>query len=229
MRKLSLPVRMLLVFCMVFGVGLSVVSAQVEIDCSRFEGTYNIIDAVGIEDVQFSNIDQNQTWYVTSSSSPNHTVVVVYFDWETGDVVNEQVETLPITIASANGNLNHVLIITQDGAAIDWVVELTCGVEYLSCPIDDGRINTDDCGALVAAYPNGNSLDLYGIDPASGEGVLVFSFDLATAGDVTENTLLAEGTNPFNGQPIRLYKLAGGGYQLNTTQPNGGLYEFAWS
>jgi hypothetical protein len=58
--------------------------------------------------------------------------------------------------------------------------------------------------------------------------VYVHRHDINT-GDVSENTLIAEGTNPFNGQPIRLYKLAGGGYQINSTQPNGEPYTFAWS
>jgi hypothetical protein len=228
MRKLSVPVTIAIVLCMLFTAGLPSVLAQDTPDCSLAAGSGSIVDFYVNGEV-FAQVGQNQVVYISSPSFPNKTVVVLLFDINTGELISETIETLPVTLSTANEQNYYGIVYTEDFTIIDWYIVITCGEELLSCPIDDGRLDTTDCGALVAAYPNGTVLDIYGIDPASGEGVLVFSFDLATAGDVTENTLLAEGTNPFNGQPIRLYKLAGGGYQLNSTQPNGEPYEFAWS
>jgi hypothetical protein len=228
MRKLSLPVTIVMVICMLFAAAIPSVSAQDGADCEIFEDSY--VDAGTFLPLPiFSLLGQNQTVTVTSPTDPNKAVLIMRYDLVTMELISETTSMLPLTFSTANDSLQVILLFTEDGSSIIWYTTISCGEELLSCPIDDGRLDTSDCGALVAAYPNGTALDIYGIDPASGEGVLVFSFDLATAGDVTENTLLAEGTNPFNGQPIRLYKLAGGGYQLNSTQPNGEPYEFAWS
>jgi hypothetical protein len=226
MRKRSLPVTIALVLTMLFAVGLPSVSAQSQSNCYPYNGPigYSHFFAQAL----FSAIGENHVITLSSPTFPDELVVVRYLDFDTGDVISESVENLPITLSTANGSAANIEVFTDSGNPIDLWLVVTCGEELLSCPIDDGRLDTTDCGALVAAYPNGTALDIYGIDPVNGEGVLVFSFDLATAGDVTENTLLAEGTNPFNGQPIQLYKLTGG-YQLNSTQPNGEPYEFSWS
>lgn len=228
MRKMSVPVTIATILCLLFAVGLPTVAAQDEIRCEDYERTYtDFYWFVGGPFV--SELGQNQVISISSPSDPNKPVVIVRYDLDTKAVISETYTTLPITLSTANDSLSGLRIITQDLTDIWWTIVITCGVEQMNCGIADGRANYEDCGALVAIYPKGTVVDLYGIDPVSGDGVLVFSFDLATAGDVTENTLLAEGFNPFNGQPIRLYKLAGGGFQVNSTQPNGEPYEFAWS
>jgi hypothetical protein len=165
---------------------------------------------------------------ITSDSHPNEIVSVLEFG--SSGITNLGNFALPLTFNAENDERHDFLLQTISHVTISYTRTYSCKVPPgPPCFESDARINNDDCGALVALYQDGTFIDAYGIDPASGEGVLVFRFDLSTAGDVTENTLIAEGTNPFNGQPIRLYKLAGGGYQVNTTQPNGEPYAFSWS
>ena len=96
----------------------------------------------------------------------------------------------------------------------------------------DGRINSvpdKDCAAPIAIY--GSPLQVYVIDPASGDGHLALSLsdaEIEAVGVPQENTLLAEAINPFTGQPVRLYRLDTGEFQLNTWAEDGSAYVFVW-
>lgn len=96
--------------------------------------------------------------------------------------------------------------------------------------VADNRVNSDDCGSPVAIYLG--SLEVYSINPETGEGVL----DLRVSDEVLEhstvpevNMLLAEGVNSFNGQPITVWRLSTGEFQVNSTNPDGSPYVFIWS
>jgi hypothetical protein len=234
MHKMTRHVLMVVaLFSMLFAVFVPGVSADhiVIPSCMPLDGiTISAEGATNAPAFIYAASGEAGTVTISSPSNPNHVVTVYTYDIETGTLIDTRELALPVTFIATDDEFNYNNIETLGSIPITLVVSWTCGPAVgAPCFEGDARINQDDCGALVALYQDGTVIEAYGIDPASGEGVLVFSFDLATAGDVTENTLLAEGTNPFNGQPIRLYKLAGGGYQLNSTQPNGEPYEFAWS
>lgn len=220
----------IVIFTLLFGAFIPAVSADHVSSCLgmngfSFSSVGNFIYA-GFR----AGVGERSTITITSDSHPNQLVTLLEFNPHTFVFDNLGVFTLPLTFVAENDEIHPYVLETVGGGSISYTETFTCKVlPGAPCFEGDARINTDDCGALVALYQDGTVIDAYGIDPASGEGVLVFRFDLATATDVTETTLIAEGVNPFNGQPIRLYKLVGGGYQLNTTQPNGEPYEFAWS
>lgn len=96
----------------------------------------------------------------------------------------------------------------------------------------DGRINNDtrlDCGAPVAIYTG--SVSVYSIDPATSLGVLSLRLrdeQLAAVGTPAANTLLARAVNPFTGQPVSIYMLASGEFQVNAFYTDGKPYTVVW-
>jgi hypothetical protein len=223
-------VSVVIIFTLLFAALVPSVSANHGFSCLGINGGVNGGTDDRFQVPLFATYDEYLTVTFTSSSHPNQAVMVSTLDLVTYDLIPVGNFTLPLTFTVGNDELKVYVVETVGGTIITAEWNYSCRVIGTACLINDGRLNSDDCGALVALYQDGTFIDAYGIDPASGEGVLVFRYDLSTAPDpITENTLLTEGTNPFNGQPIRLYKLAGGGYQLNSTQPNGEPYEFAWS
>ncbi len=91
----------------------------------------------------------------------------------------------------------------------------------------DDRLNQHE-GAPVAIYALDGAYEVFGIDPSTGEGLPAFSFDIEglAAGDVP--TVVAEGTNPFSGQPITVYLLPSEELQLNTYYWDGKPYIVTW-
>lgn len=97
--------------------------------------------------------------------------------------------------------------------------------------IQDGRENAEDNGALAAVYPETKSIDVYAIDPATGNGFLVGQINLSEYKDVpppAENQLILSATNPYNGNPVNLYRLTTGEWQINTVNPDGTPYVYIW-
>jgi hypothetical protein len=96
----------------------------------------------------------------------------------------------------------------------------------------DGRINNDpalDCGAPIAVYLA--SIDIYGIDPGSGRGILAMSINDAVLEGTppARNRLLSEGTNITTGQWIRVYWLGATNEVLVVTAyADGKPYIIAW-
>lgn len=104
-----------------------------------------------------------------------------------------------------------------------------------SCGLTDGRINADaglDCAAPVAVYLQNGAIHVYGIDPATGQGVpsLVISYGQITSAGVPteENLLLGEGILP-NGQTVRVYRLTTGEFALFAANADGTPYVIVWA
>lgn len=98
------------------------------------------------------------------------------------------------------------------------------------CP-NDGRLNRWHCEfAPIAVYPG---LEIYAVNPATSEGSLVLRVSdeqIAAVGvPGGQNTLVAEGVNPFTGKPIALYRLTTGEFQINTSYADGKPYIIVWS
>jgi hypothetical protein len=94
--------------------------------------------------------------------------------------------------------------------------------------ISDGRLNSSpalDCAAPVAVYWSDAGLDVYSVNPDNGDGVFTVRLTQAEIDVAGEgNTLLAEIANPYTGDVVRVYKLAGGLIQINTTYADGKEY-----
>ncbi len=99
------------------------------------------------------------------------------------------------------------------------------------CP-DDGRLNRWHCGfAPVVVYPG--SLDIYAVDPDTSAGFLTLRVDDAAIAAVgvpdAVPALVAQADNPFTSQPIMLYRLPTGEFQINTAYADGKPYIITWS
>lgn len=94
----------------------------------------------------------------------------------------------------------------------------------------DGRINPH-AAAPVAIYLD--PVRIYSVNPETSNGTLTLTLsdeEIAAAGVPGEaNKLLAEATNPFTGQPIALYRLTTGEFQLNTAYADGKPYSVKWA
>lgn len=98
----------------------------------------------------------------------------------------------------------------------------------------DNRLNRSpgDAAAPVAIYQG--SVDIYGIDPSTSQGVLeirVTDEEIEAAGipSVEQGSLLlAEDQNRATGMPIEVYRLSSGEFQVNTYYASGKPYIFRW-
>lgn len=98
-----------------------------------------------------------------------------------------------------------------------------------ACDVADGSLNAYHCGRPVAIY--GVPLEVWGIDPSTGKGELVFEVggdEIAALEAPAAPMVLAQGVNPFTGQPITLYVLPSGELQLNTYYWDGKPYIVTW-
>jgi hypothetical protein len=99
---------------------------------------------------------------------------------------------------------------------------------------NDDRLNQapGDEGEPVAIYQG--SVDVYGIDPMTSQGVLdvrVTDAEIELVGIPSEtewSRLLERGENRATGMPIEVYRLATGEFQVNTYYPSGKPYIFRW-
>jgi hypothetical protein len=100
--------------------------------------------------------------------------------------------------------------------------------------INDSRINrlpNVDCAAPVAVYRSDAGLSIFGINPSNSRGtesLFITSAEIDEVGIPDSNTLIASGTNSATGQPIHVYRLASGEYQLNTYYADGKPYIISW-
>lgn len=99
---------------------------------------------------------------------------------------------------------------------------------------NDDRLNQapGNEGEPVAIYQG--SVDVYGIDPTTSQGVLeirVTDEEIEAAGIPSADEwsiLLASGENRATGMPIEVYRLATGEFQVNTYYYTGKPYIFRW-
>lgn len=92
--------------------------------------------------------------------------------------------------------------------------------------LDDGRINPHPQAPIVAYA---NPVRLYAINAAdNSEGTLM---EVITSDEKPESgwLLLANFTNPFNGQPVELYRLSDGRYRMETSYADGKPYILEWN
>ena len=98
----------------------------------------------------------------------------------------------------------------------------------------DDRINraSQDAAAPVAIYQRDGGIEVYAIDPATGEGMFalrVTADEIAALGVPTgANGMLAVVTHPFTGAEIQVWRLTTGEYQLNTANFDGSPYVVVW-
>jgi hypothetical protein len=98
----------------------------------------------------------------------------------------------------------------------------------------DGRLNDHqglDCAAPVAIYLNADlgTVDIYAVNPDTGEGTLVIRQSSAGTSQVDSNQLVESVINPFTGATISLYWLTSNEWELRTTYSDGKWYDFVWN
>lgn len=97
---------------------------------------------------------------------------------------------------------------------------------YVPCLVSDGRLNAYHCGSPLAIYCVGEGIDIYSVDPESGEGDLVVRLSKA---DI-EAVGIPEGENAtlIEVDGVLLSRLTDGKFQINTHYPDGKPYIIAW-
>jgi hypothetical protein len=107
----------------------------------------------------------------------------------------------------------------------------------LECSVIDGRINNKrgiDCASPIVIFAPSEpaSVDIYSFDPATGSSYMEIRMtmeEIEALGVPTDaHQLLAEATNRFTGQSIRLYRLTTGELQVNSAYADGKPYVVAW-
>jgi hypothetical protein len=134
-----------------------------------------------------------------------------------------------LTVVNTAGNMHNPLLLS-------WTLDISVGSwppDYVPPPsyINDGRANRYDVAAPVAVYHNGDLVDVYGIDPASGQGVLVAQIPAAAFDgppDATHRELFS-GTHPFYDQPVYVHLLNTGEAQVTAYDSAGQIYTFIWT
>lgn len=120
------------------------------------------------------------------------------------------------------GPLNYTVSCTPVGGSGDDDAGEPCPAAL------DGRINTD-CAPPVALYDEGNYFALYGVDPVTGQGELIFRLLKTDIGDTpAENSLLETGVHPFTGHPVSVWSLTTDALQVNATYADSKAYIFTF-
>lgn len=95
------------------------------------------------------------------------------------------------------------------------------------------RVDANNFAALVGIFVEKRAdgtivVNLYGINPDTGDGVFASSFEISDLPDTPPpaNLLLASGTNPFTGQPVQLWWLTTGELQVNSFYADGTPYAY---
>jgi hypothetical protein len=93
---------------------------------------------------------------------------------------------------------------------------------------EDGRLN-EHPGAPIAIYAVDDGVfEVWGIDVNTGMGMLAFTADTTGVVAGAAPFIGAEGTNPFSFQPITMYVLPSGEFQINTYYGFGKPYIVTW-
>jgi hypothetical protein len=142
---------------------------------------------------------------------------------------------IPITV---DGSYTLVAFVTDPQPYGEFIMDASCSnpsnvppePPNIVCELP-GRENAASCGSSVAIFRDGDSLDIYGVNPTTGDGVLTISFLLADmpTKPPTTNQLLASGVNAATGASVDLYLLTTGELQINTTNPDGSPYVYIWN
>lgn len=130
-----------------------------------------------------------------------------------------------LTVTEMNDDGQSVSDVCSSSANTGAATAITCS----DLTGDQNRVNHDDCGAPVAVYLG--SIHIYSVNPVNGDGLLslrITDEQIAAVGVPVENTLLDESANPFTGQPIQIWRLTTGEFQLNTFYADGKAYTMTW-
>jgi len=120
----------------------------------------------------------------------------------------------PVTLA-----LDDTMSITVDCATgLPPLPPVAVGV----CLIDDGRINAESCAGPVALYCDDTGLEVWNIDPDTGEGSLAFTIDGNFPMPVSNALLKKVGD-------VELWHLTSGEFQVNADQGEGKTYAFVFN
>jgi hypothetical protein len=95
--------------------------------------------------------------------------------------------------------------------------------------IQDGRLNTD-LAAPVIVYQG--SIRLFVLNPNTNTGIQILTVSDARIDEVgvpSIATVLASTQHPYTGQPVKVYRLPNGEFQLNTAYRDGKPYIFVWN
>lgn len=167
------------------------------------------------------------------------TAVIFFGDLVTGEPLTDVVS---LTLQPGeSGTLRLVATVTEDafflgggpgGLTIIGVDSFGDGISFDNCTgggFSDGRLNNggDQLAAPVAVYSSDDGIEVWTINPESGDGRLLFvatNEEIDAAGsDPAENTLIEQAEN------VALYRLTGGAFQLNAFKLDGTLYEFRFT
>ncbi len=129
--------------------------------------------------------------------------------------------------ADVNADGSYRLTITIDGA---YNVPIEPGTTWN--PGDD-RINRGDLDQSAPVTIYLNPLRIYVIDQTTGHGSFLLEIGdeaIAAAGVPTSGpVLLAQGVHYATGQPVAVYRLSTGEFQLNTLDAQGNPYVVVWA
>lgn len=120
------------------------------------------------------------------------------------------------------------MVVTCNAVGVPPVVQ-TSNYYTTTFGIQDGRLNTD-LAAPVVVYKD--SLRLFVFDPDTKRGIQILAISndtIAEVGVPGQSTLLGSSQNPYSGQPVSVYRLPSGEFQLNTAYADGKPYIFVWS
>lgn len=115
------------------------------------------------------------------------------------------------------------LLAVATGAALGQARDTRC--------VNDARINNRpprDCGAPVIVYFQGNAISVLQPGQGAAPGWPIFSVPRDTPIPTSQNQILAEAVNPYNGQQVVLSRLTTGEFQLNTFFSDGTPYIIVW-
>lgn len=142
----------------------------------------------------------------------------------------------PVTVtatidSTANGAVigSSSITVTCNAVGAAPVVQ-TSHTYAISAPvIQDGRLNTD-LAAPVIVYQG--SIRLFVLNPNTNTGIQILTVSDARIDEVgvpSVATVLASTQHPYSGQPIKVYRLPNGEFQLNTAYRDGKPYIFGWN
>ncbi len=181
-------------------------------------------------------LEAGMTFTITAYNSPGGVtgiVLLTYSGTSLSSISSDPTNTLSFTASQTDGVVAS-MIWCNCTPIYKYTVSISgCGVGPLATNLLDGRVNDlqdRDVAAPVAIYSG--SIEVYGIDPISGDGHLDIRLEddqISAVGVPNEApVLLAQGKNAFTGIDIYVYRLPTGEFQINTHYADGKAYIFLW-
>lgn len=147
--------------------------------------------------------------------------------------------TVPLTVGTHHVVINfnqtypEGTLIALQIVVEDEVLEVSPGIPCsggesvtLHCMINDGRLNALHCGSPLGVYCIDEGIDVYGVNPETGQGELLIRVSKEQIDAVglspTENLTIAEARG------VLVSRLMDDKYQVTTHYPDGKLYAIAW-